>query len=54
MCECDALLLVFLNEINHLFCSICNIVGEDAFSAGLPKSLYFPSKWVSLRFTEKA
>ena len=32
---------VFVNEIKNKFCSICEIVGEDAFSAGPLKSLFF-------------
>ena len=38
---CDTLLLVIVNEIKHLFCYICEIVGGDRFSAGPPKSVYF-------------
>ena len=34
-------------------CAIFEIVGEDTFSAGPPKSLYFPSKSFSLDFTTK-
>ena len=42
--ECDALLLVFVNEKNHKFCFICEIVGEEAFSTGPSKSQYFQFK----------
>ena len=31
-------------KLNHKFCSICEILGEDVFSAGPPKNLYFLCK----------
>ena len=40
-------------KYNNQFCSICEIVGEDKFFAGPPKSLYILCKSFSLRFTEK-
>ena len=41
-------------KYNHQFCSICEMVGEDRFSSGPPKSLYFLCKSFSLHFTEKS
>ena len=40
-------------KYNHQFCSICEVVGEDRFSAGPPKSQYFLCKSFSLDLTEK-
>ena len=42
-----------LNKFINFVLSICEIVDEVAFSAGPSKRLYFPSKSLSLRFTEK-
>ena len=52
--ECDALLLVFVNEIIIKKSYICELECEDAFSAGPTKSLYFPSKTVFFTFYRKS
>ena len=41
-------------KYNHLFCSICEIVGEDRFYAGPQKSLYFLCKSFSYVLHKKS
>ena len=45
--------LVFVNQIKHQFCSISEIVREERFSPGPPKSVYFLCKSSSLHFSKK-